>query len=622
MIRFVYAGILLIVSMSFPTWATPTGMMQTDSVSSVIRLLLKKYPKINPDEKSTLNKSKSICPDHFIQDSSYYLNWSSTDSSWIINQGNFWGYNMEGKTTWCEIRSRDQGSNTWIPSSRREYFYNADERLDRFFYFDYNTSSGTWDSISLTSFEYGNDNQLYSRLTRKYGTDNNWINNSLATFTYDTLGRRILYQVSTWDQQKGDWLPSYRELYSWQGNLQTEYAEQNYDTTSSSWVNILREIYSYNDAGLRTGNILFKWDSASGDWVNQTMISYTWSDGILKIQDYQTWQTDHWEETVRYLYFQNETGNDTLILFQVWNSGSSVWTNNYRYLYGYDGCGNLTEETGQLLNSSSGVWDNDWRVLHFVSPFTPGPPLTVQIIDSGNITCHGGNDGWALAKASGGTPPYRWLWDDDPPSTDSIATGLFAGIWYHVTVTDDAGQTVVDSIQLTEPEPVVTGNILGKTQVSLYDTACYFAYPPGNGYYTWLIKGGHFLWPVTGPGTVVAWTLPGEDSIGVFLTNFDGCQGDTVWLPVYVQSPTSGRDLSADAFRIWPNPTHDIIHISDPQLCIISVKLLDLSGRIYKTCEITGAPEYTLNIHDLSPGMYLLKIKTRKGNFLKKIIVR
>ncbi|MBU0765844.1 MAG: hypothetical protein KJ607_13540 [Bacteroidetes bacterium] len=69
-----------------------------------------------------------------------------------------------------------------------------------------------------------------------------------------------------------------------------------------------------------------------------------------------------------------------------------------------------------------------------------------------DVLCYGENTGTATAIPMGGAPPYTFLWDDDMNTTDSIVTGLYANIWYHVTVTDDSSNTLVDSFILSQPD--------------------------------------------------------------------------------------------------------------------------------------------------------------------------
>ncbi|MBL4658552.1 MAG: SprB repeat-containing protein, partial [Flavobacteriales bacterium] len=75
-----------------------------------------------------------------------------------------------------------------------------------------------------------------------------------------------------------------------------------------------------------------------------------------------------------------------------------------------------------------------------------GPTLTTTQVD---ITCFGGVTGTATAVATGGTPPYTYLWNDPSAQTNATAAGLAAGT-YSVNVTG-AGCATSISVTLTEP---------------------------------------------------------------------------------------------------------------------------------------------------------------------------
>ena len=72
------------------------------------------------------------------------------------------------------------------------------------------------------------------------------------------------------------------------------------------------------------------------------------------------------------------------------------------------------------------------------------------------VTCHGGSDGTATAIALGGTPPYNYSWNTNPPQTGATAIGLSAGV-YMVTVTDANGCTKTATCTVTQPPAFTAG---------------------------------------------------------------------------------------------------------------------------------------------------------------------
>lgn len=70
-----------------------------------------------------------------------------------------------------------------------------------------------------------------------------------------------------------------------------------------------------------------------------------------------------------------------------------------------------------------------------------------------NPLCNDSCNGEAIATPTGGTPPFTYLWNDPSAQTDSIATGLCAGL-YTVTLTDNNGCVAVNQVTLTQPAPI------------------------------------------------------------------------------------------------------------------------------------------------------------------------
>lgn len=72
-------------------------------------------------------------------------------------------------------------------------------------------------------------------------------------------------------------------------------------------------------------------------------------------------------------------------------------------------------------------------------------PSPVQAFLSSSPTTCAGNDGVAIANGSGGTAPYFYTWNTNPPQTTSQIIGLAPGT-YAVAVNDASGCIVADSV--------------------------------------------------------------------------------------------------------------------------------------------------------------------------------
>jgi len=83
------------------------------------------------------------------------------------------------------------------------------------------------------------------------------------------------------------------------------------------------------------------------------------------------------------------------------------------------------------------------------------PPVLRLSVSKSEMTCSAPNDGKATAIASGGTPPYTYLWNTG--HTGAHITGLTAGK-YFVTVSDSRGCSIQEKVVLSYPEEVVVDN--------------------------------------------------------------------------------------------------------------------------------------------------------------------
>jgi len=130
-----------------------------------------------------------------------------------------------------------------------------------------------------------------------------------------------------------------------------------------------------------------------------------------------------------------------------------------------------------------------------------------------DISCNGTNDGSIAIVANDGAAPYTYLWSDN--ATDTLRTGLGAGM-YQITVTDALGCQTTDTLQLTQPEPLVA------TITASADSVC------GQlGELTAMATGGtapySFLWSDAGQTSAQIGNL-GAGNYTVSVTDANSCE--------------------------------------------------------------------------------------------------
>jgi gliding motility-associated-like protein len=147
---------------------------------------------------------------------------------------------------------------------------------------------------------------------------------------------------------------------------------------------------------------------------------------------------------------------------------------------------------------------------------TIGAPLnsvSVTGVVINDVTCFGGNDGSVTAIATGGTPPYNFLWNGtlvaDTLNNQPAGT-------YIVQVTDAAGCFVFDTVEVDEPSPVggTFSNVIDPSCPSLNDGEATITGTGGAGGYT-------YLWP--SGGTSATETNLNAGQYCVTITDANGC---------------------------------------------------------------------------------------------------
>lgn len=131
--------------------------------------------------------------------------------------------------------------------------------------------------------------------------------------------------------------------------------------------------------------------------------------------------------------------------------------------------GSYLPNNGNLGNFIGGIPYGSWNldagddaggdplcVISYCVTITANQPCTAAVptvLDSGDVSCNGGDDGFALVSATGGTLPYTYTWSNG----DSVSNpNNFTAGTYTVTITDATGCLTATSVTITEPDTILT----------------------------------------------------------------------------------------------------------------------------------------------------------------------
>ncbi len=114
--------------------------------------------------------------------------------------------------------------------------------------------------------------------------------------------------------------------------------------------------------------------------------------------------------------------------------------------------------TDSISNVSGGTYfvtvtdANNCSAMDTITITEPNNPLVTSFQNINHVTCAGDMSGSATVNPTGGTPSYTYLWSNNA-NTNSISN--VGGGDYFVTVTDANNCSIIDTITLTEPSPII-----------------------------------------------------------------------------------------------------------------------------------------------------------------------
>lgn len=173
-----------------------------------------------------------------------------------------------------------------------------------------------------------------------------------------------------------------------------------------------------------------------------------------------------------------------------------------------------------------------------VSVVASAPPSATTSVLS-NVSCNGGNNGSAMANASGGTPGYTYMWGTSPVQNTQTATNLSAGT-YTVLITDSNGCTATATVTLSQPPPI-TLSVLCNDSVCLGGTATLSASATGG------TPGYAYIWmPGAQSGSTISVSVTTNSTYTVTAVDANGCASSPQNCNVSViPSPTALFDTAS-----------------------------------------------------------------------------
>lgn len=239
------------------------------------------------------------------------------------------------------------------------------------------------------------------------------------------------------------------------------------------------------------------------------------------------------------------------------------------------------------------------------------PPLTPIILSTGpnefcpddSVYLYFDDAFHSYQWSSGSTTPIILVKESD--NYFATVTDIYGCKYYSDTTT-----IVIDPYPMAYTNYSISGFNVHFFNNSIYGTT-----------YTW-----NFGDNGTSTETETSHTYTESGTFWVVLTATNNCGSDIDSIKIVINKPNGINDSGISNFAIYPNPAYEEIHINftTNYSSKMIVNIYDGLGQIVKTkfvSNISGSNEITMNVSNLSRGIYLLVLTSDSGEIKSKIFI-
>ena len=272
--------------------------------------------------------------------------------------------------------------------------------------------------------------------------------------------------------------------------------------------------------------------------------------------------------------------------------------------------------TPEITNLPAGfytlvVLDEGCYALESFEIIEPLPLLANANIE--HIECANDQLGNIFLQTYGGTAPYTYIWSNGISNRNLLDV---SGGNYTVTITDFHNCVFQNSYTIHSADSLIVNAEIVHSDDGFANGSIIVTVTGGTGSYTYLWDDGHHTPVLTGlaPG---AYTITVTDEAGCIVTK-----------TFLVGSLNVDTQITANELKVYPNPARSQIFIDLSDVCLsttIEVDIMNVIGKNVKSRrydDLQGIVTLNMTVADLSPGIYILRIKCGRQVWQSKFVKR
>jgi hypothetical protein len=413
------------------------------------------------------------------------------------------------------------------------------------------------------------------------------LRNNVEHFTYDEYGNKLTELYQHWENETlvNDEFKSF--TWDEQMNMQT-ILHQNWE--DEGWVDSIFVSFTYDDDGQLSVDLIQHWENEV--WVNTSKGVYTWNEnGNMMSSNLQQWENNAWVNSYLLAYIYDLNGNQLEYLLQHWENGT--WMNLQLHMQTYDVSGNRL--TQQQFIWEENTWENYYFVAYTYNNLNETTTITRMIWLNGDWLNY--NKSNLTYDANGNLlTELSQYWDNDEWKNYQLESYTY----------DENNSKIAELNQYWQNDEWVNDEKdeyifhEGKVNATAYD---------------W--NGSAFI--ETTDSRILNIVMNGERlssniaiTMELFYTDITGIE-------------EQNANTENEVIHCYPNPASNQINIEinpawQTESCF--VELFNQSGQRINSMETpSNSNSSSINVKDVAPGLYLLKLTSGKSASTRKVII-
>ena len=238
------------------------------------------------------------------------------------------------------------------------------------------------------------------------------------------------------------------------------------------------------------------------------------------------------------------------------------------------------------------------------SEVTLQQPAALNIISQQtNVSCFGDGNGSITITTQGGTGAYDYQWSTG--ANTSTISSLSSGV-YDVTIMDANNCSLAEQFTITEPSQLQVSVTMNQNQL------------------TGVVSGGSpsytYEWQLNNQTVSTSSSMTAQQT-GYYVLTVTDANGCVESKTQYYEQPSVDVEQNSSLdIKVYPNPASTTVTLElSSDMVKAQFKLLDTRGRVVREGKVNN--KTTLNIKNLSSGMYIMEVVGEEIRARKKFLV-